>query len=92
MVPTLVPNKELGERFTICARGPVTGMVLGLLEWAWCPIRRAYLATGDYLCGWREAVKDMYAKTGELFIGRAFRPNVTRLHFVPSTLTLSDAA
>lgn len=72
MVPLMWTAKELGESFMICARGPVTGLAVGLREWAYDPVQRAYLATGDYMCGWREAARSYYRKTGEVFEGRKF--------------------
>ncbi|MCX4554176.1 hypothetical protein [Streptomyces sp. NBC_01500] len=77
-MPLLVPRKELGARFSICARGSVTGVGLGLREWDWCPIRGAYHAEGEYLCGWREGVRALYLKTGEYIEDQTFRAKATR--------------
>lgn len=61
------------DRFQITARGPVTGRVLGLREWHWSAELRDFRPAGEYLCGWREAVKVMYQQTGHLFEGQRFR-------------------
>ncbi|MGX1133228.1 hypothetical protein RKD49_005418 [Streptomyces glaucescens] len=55
------------DRFMITARGPVTGNVLGIREWQWAAEPQEFRPVGEYLCGWRSAVKAYFELTGELF-------------------------
>ncbi|MFE1763076.1 hypothetical protein ACFW81_02470 [Streptomyces angustmyceticus] len=88
----VLSRRELGDRFTICARGPVTGMVLGLREWEWSADRRDYRAVGEYLCGWREAVRAYYVKTGEFAERQRFVATSSTLAMHTEALTLAQAA
>lgn len=65
-IKRLMACQEIGERFTIVAKGPVTGLTLGMREWEWSGEIKGYRRIGEYLCGWREAVKALYLKTGTL--------------------------
>ncbi|MFC9191409.1 hypothetical protein [Streptomyces cyaneofuscatus] len=72
IVPLALPKGSLGDRFEITARSPITGLLLGLREFVWCPIRRAYEPAGEYLCAWREGAKALYRQCGELIGDRTF--------------------
>jgi len=72
MVPKVFGQRALGERFGIMAKGPVTGMVLGLAEWRWSPAERDFTPCGEYLCGFRPAARTYYGKTGELIERQKF--------------------
>lgn len=54
------------DRFCIQARGKVTGFLLGLQEWQWAPDIGEFRPAGEYLCGWRDALRKYFDKTGEL--------------------------
>ncbi|MCF3174763.1 hypothetical protein IPZ61_15705 [Streptomyces sioyaensis] len=88
----VLTRRELGDRFTICARGPVTGMLLGLREWEWSPDARDYRAVGEYMCGWREAVRAYYIKTGEFAERQRFTASAGTLATRPDSLRLAQAA
>lgn len=66
----IMTRRQIGVRFTICARGPVTGLVLGLREWEWSADLGDYRRVGEYMCGWREASRAYYLRTGQ-FVDRA---------------------
>jgi hypothetical protein len=70
----IMTRSVLGDRFSVVARGPVTGMVLGYREWAWSTALRDWEPAGDYMDGWREAVRQFYELTGELIERRRFSP------------------
>ncbi|MFE3409418.1 hypothetical protein ACFXMT_14110 [Streptomyces mirabilis] len=54
-------------------------MTLGLREWEWSAELRDYKPAGEYMCGWKEAVKAYYLRTGELFINQRFDPREVRM-------------
>lgn len=54
------------DRFQVLARGKVTGFLLGLQEFQWSSDVREFRPAGDYLCGWRQALKGYFVKMGEL--------------------------
>ncbi|MGW5636954.1 hypothetical protein [Streptomyces sp. NPDC003832] len=70
------------DRFTITAKGPVTGSTLGLREYQWAPVEREFQPAGEYMCGWRSAVKTYFVQTGELFPHQRFeaRPAGLPIH------------
>jgi len=74
--------RELGDRFSVVAKGPKTGMTLGIREWEWSSSTRDYRRAGEYLCGWREAVKALYRQTGELMINQKFESRPAGLPLV----------
>ncbi len=78
-VTRVLTRGQIGDRFTIVAKGPKTGLTVGLREWEWSPELRDYKRAGEYLCGWREAVKALYLQTGELFTQCRFEARATRL-------------
>lgn len=84
----LLQTDKRPDRFTITARGSITGMVLGLREWQWAPDAREFRAAGEYLCGWRASLRAYFEQTGELFGHPKFmaRPAGEPL-IVPSVLT-----
>lgn len=65
------------DRYTITARGPLTGKVVGMREYQWSIADRAFLPVGEYLCGWRSAMRAYFDQTGELFDGQHFSPRGT---------------
>jgi hypothetical protein len=75
IVPYSIGRKTLGDRFSIYAKGPLTGMTVGLREWAWSPALHEYEPVGEYMCGWRAAIKVHWANTGEMFERRRFDPS-----------------
>lgn len=87
-VARVIASHQLGARFRIYARGRSTGMVLGIREWEWCPVRREYVPMGEYMCGWREAIRDYYVKTGELFHTKRFSARVGPVKVVPDLVPL----
>ena len=68
----ITPSRALGNRFMIVARGPVTGLTLGMREWQWSDDLHDYKRAGEYLCGWREAIRAYYRKTGESLEDKRF--------------------
>lgn len=82
----VLTRRQLGDRFTIVAKGPKTGLTLGLREWEWSPELRDYRRAGEYLCGWREAVKALYLQTGELFKDQHFEARPAGLPLVSGLL------
>jgi len=54
------------DRFQILARGKVTSFLLGLQEWQWSSDAGMFKPVGEYLCGWRDALKGYLMKMGEL--------------------------
>jgi hypothetical protein len=82
----LLPRNVTGDRFSILAKGPVTGLTLGIREWQWSADIRDFRPVGEYLSGWREACKAYYVKTGELFHHRRFDPSVRMAELVPLPL------
>jgi hypothetical protein len=55
-------------------------------EWEWSPELRDYRPVGEYLCGWREAVRAHWERTGELFERKRFDASVqpSMLALIPS--------
>ena len=82
-VPRIVGHRELGPRFRVCAKGPVTGLTLGIREWEWSASRREYKAVGEYMCGWREAVRAYWIKTGEMIERQRFDASAYPVGVVP---------
>ena len=86
-------QKRDANRFTLCARGPITGMVLGHREWQWDAAARAFRAVGEYLCGWRPAVKALYLQTGYLMSGQRFNARLSPIgQWCPEPDRLAPAA
>jgi len=67
VIGRLLQSAALPDRFTITARGPITGKVLGLREWQYDAASHEYEAAGEYLCGWRAAIRSYFELTGELW-------------------------
>ena len=65
-----IVTRAEAPRFTIVARGPVTGRILGMREWQ--AQRGEYEPVGEYLCGWKAAVRAYWEATGILFEGKGF--------------------
>lgn len=63
----VLSRAQLGDRFRVCAWGRTTGLIIGMREWAWSTSDRDYVPVGEYLCGWREALRSYWQHTGELF-------------------------
>lgn len=63
----LLQTDKRPDRFTITARGRMTGKVAGLREWQWDPGAREFRPAGEYLCGWRSGLRAYFDQTGELF-------------------------
>ncbi|MFF1812415.1 hypothetical protein ACFVXW_25440 [Streptomyces sp. NPDC058251] len=82
----MLTQSQLGDRFTIVAKGPKTGLTLGMREWEWSTELRDYRRAGEYLCGWREAVKALYLQTGELFTDCRFEARPAALPVVSELL------
>jgi hypothetical protein len=83
----MLAQGQLGDRFTIVAKGPKTGLTLGMREWEWSTELRDYRRAGEYLCGWREAVKALYLQTGELFTDCRFEARPAGLPVVANLLS-----
>lgn len=84
----IMSGGQLGDRFRVYARGRSTGMVLGIREWEWSPISRDYVPVGEYMCGWREAIKAYYVRTGEIFSDKRFSALSTPLRGLPELVQL----
>jgi len=79
----VILQRKNQERFTITARGPITGRMLGTREWKWSSSAHAYEPAGEYLCGWRSALRAYFDLTGELFDSASgFRANPVGLPMV----------
>lgn len=75
-LPTILGRKELGERFTVLAKGPVSGMTLGLAMWVWCPREHCYAMESEYMDGWRPAARIYYQRTGEIIERQTFSASI----------------
>ncbi|MGW4986284.1 hypothetical protein ACWEQ3_01355 [Streptomyces mirabilis] len=73
----------LGERFSIVAKGRVTGLTVGLREWEWSRPERAYVRTGEYLDGWRQAVRAYWQQTGTLLSSLSFDASLLATGGIP---------
>lgn len=60
------------SRFTVMARGLVTGVAVARDEWQWSEGRHAFRPTGDPWDTSRAAIKRYWELTGELFTRRRF--------------------
>jgi hypothetical protein len=90
---TRVMNRaQVGDRFEIHAKGPVTGLTIGLREWEWSSELRDYKPVGEYMCGWRQAVKELYLRTGELIEDRSFSATAVPLPWCPDRIAMQEAA
>jgi hypothetical protein len=69
---TLLQSAAQPDRFTLTARGPITGKVLGLREWQYDGASHAYVPAGEYLCGWRASLRSYFEMTGELWGSQHF--------------------
>jgi hypothetical protein len=69
-------QKCLGDRYSVMAKGPVTGLVLGLREWVWSAVERAYVHAGEYLCGFRRGARAYWEATGTLIERQTFSASV----------------
>lgn len=67
IVGQLLQRDSRPDRFTITARGPITGKVLGLREWQYDAVSHEYAPAGEYLCGWRASERRYFELTGELW-------------------------
>jgi hypothetical protein len=84
MVPHAIGDRrKLGDRFSIYAKGPLTGLTVGLREWAWSSALREYEPVGEYMCGWRTAIRTHWVNTGEMFERRRFDPKPPALLPIP---------
>lgn len=73
IVPMVVPHRVLGARFRVCAWGVTTGMLVGMREWEWSADAKQYRPAGEYLSGWREAIRAFYRLTGEFYEEKRFQ-------------------
>lgn len=71
-IARIMSGPVLGDRYMIVAKGPMTGLTVGMREWQYSDDLHDYKRVGEYLCGWREAVKALYLKTGQLFLNERF--------------------
>lgn len=69
-------RKCLGVRYSVMAKGPVTGMVLGLGEWSWSAVDKSYAQSGEYLCGFRRGARAYWEATGTLIERQKFSPSL----------------
>jgi hypothetical protein len=83
MAQHMIGRRKLGDRFSIYAKGPMTGLTVGLREWAWSPAQREYEPVGEYMCGWRVAIRTHWTNTGENFERRRFDPRPGPLLPIP---------
>lgn len=99
-VGRVMSRPELGDRFRISAFGLTTGLCVGLREYEWSTEAREYRPVGEYLSGWREAIRAYYLKTGEFFeekrftarIGCVEAPHAERLPMTSLAARLANAA
>lgn len=75
IVATMLPSKEV-QRFSILANGSVTGRLIGMREWHWADVRGVFEPVGEYLCGFREAARELFRMTGHLIELMRFDPAV----------------
>lgn len=85
MAQHMIGRKQLGDHFSIYARGPLTGRTVGLQEWAWSTSLGDYKRVGEYMCGWRLAIRTHWEATGEMFERRRFEAN-PRAFVLPASL------
>jgi hypothetical protein len=86
-VATVMPRKELGDRFRIYAWGVTTEICVGIREWAWSADAREYRPVGEYLSAWKQAIRAYYVRTGQYYedkkfsarSGLALAPDLSRL-------------
>lgn len=71
----LIPPRE-APRFTVLARGRVTGLVLARDEWEYFPRERSYFPIGDPWDSWKTAARRYYEITGRFIERQKFRPRV----------------
>lgn len=69
MIARMICRSE-ADRFSIMARGPVTGRTLGIREWSLS--HGEYEPAGEYLCGFRAAAKAYFETTGQLITSQRF--------------------
>jgi hypothetical protein len=84
-IARILPRAQLGDRFRICAWGRTTGLIIGMREWAWSAATHAYEQVGEYLSGWREAIRSYWANTGELFnpLSENYRRRASTMNAIP---------
>jgi hypothetical protein len=70
-----IPPRE-ATRFTVLARGRVTGLVLTRDEWEWSQRDRAYVPYGEPWNTWRSASRAYYEITGSRIESKKFRPRL----------------
>jgi hypothetical protein len=84
MAPVVLGGRRsLGDRFSIVAKGPVTGLVVGLAEWAWSAADKAFVPSGEYMCGFRPAARTYYVKTGVLIERQEFSASLLARPLAP---------
>lgn len=66
MIGRLLQSGTHPDRFKILARGCTTDFLLGMQEWQWAVETREFKPVGEYLCGWRDALRKYFATTSEL--------------------------
>lgn len=66
MVGRLLQSGVRPDRFQILARGKTTDFLLGMQEWEWAADTHEFRPVGEYLCGWRDALRKYFGATGEL--------------------------
>lgn len=71
----LIPPRE-APRFTVLARGRVTGLVLARDEWEYFPRERSYFPIGDPWDSWKTAARRYYEITGRFIERQKFRPRL----------------
>jgi hypothetical protein len=64
------------NRFTLLARGRVTGLVLARDEWEWRTYEHAYAPTGEPWNTFKAAARRYWEITGTLADRRCFRPRL----------------
>ncbi|MGW2591690.1 hypothetical protein ACWCXC_15695 [Streptomyces sp. NPDC001515] len=77
MVSQIVTRSQVGaDRFRVDAWGMVTGLCVGMREWAWSVSARAFEPVGEYLSGWRDAARAYYLKTGRMIDRERFTASI----------------
>lgn len=71
-ITRVMTRNQIGDRFRICASGVTTNLTVGMREWEWSADLRDYRRVGEYLSGWKQAVKAYYLLTGEYFEDKRF--------------------
>ncbi|MEU9560324.1 hypothetical protein [Streptomyces fumanus] len=72
IIPVVLSHKAIGDRFRVCAWGVTTGLCVGIREWGWFAEVKEYRPVGEYLSGWKEAIRAYYRLTGEVFEEKRF--------------------